>query len=66
MLLHEDKFARGDKIARRVNFARVTVLHRVLLDNRKVFCTPGPQTKPFERIFCRLINNNIEIKNINY
>ena len=23
----------------------------VPLDNRKVFCTPSPQTKPFERIF---------------
>ena len=28
--------------------------------NRKVFCTPGPWTKPFERIFFyRSINNNI-------
>ena len=27
ILLHEDKFARGDKTAPRVNFARVTILH---------------------------------------
>ena len=30
----------------------------VRLDNRKVFCTPGPLTKPFERFFCRSINND--------
>ena len=30
----------------------------VRLDNRKVFCTPGPLNKPFERIFRRSINNN--------
>ena len=32
----------------------------VRLDNRKVFCTPGPWTKPFERIFYRSINNLCE------
>ena len=34
-------------------------LSGVWLDNRKVFCTPGPWTKPFERIFYRSINNII-------
>ena len=29
----------------------------IRLDNRKVFCTLGPWTKPFERIFYRSINN---------
>ena len=28
----------------------------VRLENRKVFCAPGPRTKYFERIFCRSIN----------
>ena len=33
----------------------------VRLDNRKVFCAPGPRTKSFERISCR---NKLYIYNI--
>ena len=31
----------------------------VRLENRKVFCAPGPRTKYFERIFCRSITLDI-------
>ena len=36
-------------------------IRSVRLDNRKVLRAPGPRTKLFERISCRLVNNNANI-----